>query len=353
MFVLTVSLSKSYCQIAINATKTPAQLVQNFFGQGGISISNITFTGATGGTNGDSSQIGSFTNASTTYLGLDSGIVLSSGYVVHIADKGNDMGLMSDITGAAGDADLTLLAGGSVTTYDAGVLQFDFMPTDTIVSLSYVFGSEEYPAFVCSPFNDVFGIFLSGPGIAGPYSNSSVNIALVPGSSPSLPVAINTVNSGTAGSNSTGGTCTSLAYSSLYVNNLADTNIVFGGMTKVLTATHRVTPYLKYHLKIAVCDVEDYDFDSSLLLGANNFIITGDKEIKNNVSFSVFPNPVTDNFQIQTSLQIKNIEITDITGRIICITTNKVINCSSFAKGIYFVKVQTEKGEAVEKFIKL
>ena len=101
--------------------------------------------------------------------------------------------------------------------------------------------------------------------------------------------------------------------------------------------------------------------DSSYLQKSTNSMIyvdvvpkiTGVKENELSNQIKFYPNPATDNFQIQTSLQIKNIEITDITGRIICITTNKVINCSSFAKGIYFVKVQTEKGEAVEKFIKL
>jgi Secretion system C-terminal sorting domain/SprB repeat len=67
---------------------------------------------------------------------------------------------------------------------------------------------------------------------------------------------------------------------------------------------------------------------------------------------TVYPNPVTDNLQIQTALQIKSIEITDITGRLLCIITAKTINCSSFAKGVYFIKATTEKGVVVKKFIK-
>ena len=53
---------------------------------------------------------------------------------------------------------------------------------------------------------------------------------------------------------------------------------------------------------------------------------------------SIYPNPVTDNLQIQTTLPIKEIEITDITGRLLYTTTAKTINCSSFAKGVYFIK---------------
>ena len=81
-------------------------------------------------------------------------------------------------------------------------------------------------------------------------------------------------------------------------------------------------------------------------------ITTGinENELSNQIKF--FPNPVFDNFQIQTSLPIKNIEITDITGRMVCTTTNKTIDCRGYAKGVYFVKVQTEKGLKVKKIVK-
>jgi hypothetical protein len=73
-------------------------------------------------------------------------------------------------------------------------------------------------------------------------------------------------------------------------------------------------------------------------------------EINNLVS--VYPNPATDNLQIQTTLQIKEIAITDITGRTIYTTIAKTINCSSFAKGVYFITLTTENGKAVKKFVK-
>ena len=46
----------------------------------------------------------------------------------------------------------------------------------------------------------MFGFFISGPGITGPYSapaafpNGSVNIATVPNSTPALPITISSVN---------------------------------------------------------------------------------------------------------------------------------------------------------------
>ena len=110
----------------------------------------------------------------------------------------NDQGgAGDDLLGfSGGDADLDQLAG--VSTYDAAVLEFDFIPASDTLTFDYVFGSEEYNEYVCGTVNDAFGFFLSGPGIAGPYTNGAENIALVPGTT--TQVSINTVNNGTVGS---------------------------------------------------------------------------------------------------------------------------------------------------------
>ena len=82
---------------------------------------------------------------------------------------------------------------------DVAVLEFDFVPTSDSL-FRYVFGSNEYLTYVNTQYNDVFGFFISGPGITGPYSapaafpNGSVNIATVPNSTPALPITISSVN---------------------------------------------------------------------------------------------------------------------------------------------------------------
>ena len=73
-------------------------------------------------------------------------------------------------------------------------------------------------------------------------------------------------------------------------------------------------------------------------------------EINNLVSF--YPNPVTNNLQIQTNLQINKIEIADITGRIFYTTTCKTIDCRGFENGIYFVTIETKEGVTAKKFVK-
>ena len=261
IFILVI-ISSSFAQLNINTGMTPAQLVQNILVQGNYTVSNITYQGTTGST---TSQFGAFTNGNTTNLGLTSGIVLSSGYVNHIPAAASTSGAMSDYTDSGSDVDLASLVGGTAGTNDACVLQFDFVPTSNIVSFRYVFGAEEYPDFVCSIFNDAIGFFLSGPGISGPYSNGAVNIALIP--STTTPVSINTVNGGVSADSTTPCILTNSAY---YVNNSSGTSLVWGGFTKVLTASHNVIPYQKYHIKIAIADVGDEAYDSGLFLDACN-----------------------------------------------------------------------------------
>jgi hypothetical protein len=67
---------------------------------------------------------------------------------------------------------------------------------------------------------------------------------------------------------------------------------------------------------------------------------------------SIFPNPVSDILNIQTSLQIEKIEITDVFGRLIYRGVQKTVNCSEFTDGIYFVRIFTTSEIIDKKFMK-
>ena len=80
---------------------------------------------------------------------------------------------------------LVLVAiGNSPTINDAAVLEFDFIAISDTILFDFVFASDEYLEFVNTAFNDVFGFFLSGPGINGPYmvavAQAQHQTALVP-----------------------------------------------------------------------------------------------------------------------------------------------------------------------------
>jgi len=108
------------------------------------------------------------------------------------------------------------------------------VPTGDSLAFRFVFGSEEYPEYVNS-INDVFGFFISGPGITGPYQNNAKNIALIPATN--NPVSINSVN---AGSNNTWYTA----------NHNGQHNVQPDGFTKVLTARANVICGETYQIKI-------------------------------------------------------------------------------------------------------
>jgi gliding motility-associated-like protein len=256
------TVTKSNAQLTVNSTPTPTMLVQNVLLGSGVTATGITFSGT-------ATQRGSF-NGTASNIGFASGVLLTTGDVSVAPGPNNSSSAGAGGTGAVcTDPQLNSIA--TTTLYDGAILEFDFVPMADTLKFRYVFASEEYPEFVCSNFNDVFGFFISGPNPAGG-SYSNVNIAQIPGTS--LPVAINTVNPGVAGASSGGGSCTSLAYSSLYVNNTLNT-VQYDGFTVPLTAKAPVVCGQSYHIKIAIADAGDGAWDSGVFLEEGSFSAVG------------------------------------------------------------------------------
>lgn len=257
--VLLLAPLRSISQLFIDNTVNATDGVQSVLLGNGVTASGISFAGA-------SEQIGSFTCTGCN-LGIGTGLLMGSGNVDG-APGPNSSGSNS-LTPSSGwgasDPDLALLSGFGLN--DAAVLQFDFIPTGDSLVFQYVFGSDEYPEYSNSGFNDAFGFFLSGPGISGPYSNGAQNIALIPGTS--LPVTINNLNNGGAGT----GPC---EYCEYYIHNgngggSSNLAIECDGFTTVLTAYASVQCGETYHIKLAIADAGDTGFDSFVFLEAGSF----------------------------------------------------------------------------------
>ena len=167
-------------------------------------------------------------------------------------------------------------------TYNAATLEFDFIPYADTVRFKYVFGSEEYPEFAPpnnSTYNDVFGFFISGPGITG-----LQNIAQLPNGGGV--VSINNVNAIT---------------NSLYYNangdgtmapyNTSPNYIQYDGFTDVLEAVSAVQCGQTYHLILAIADVGDGSWDSGIFLEANSLSSKTPVDVSASISQQVFPNP--------------------------------------------------------------
>lgn len=236
-------------QLSISNSATPEELVRSILLGQGVIASNIKYTGAP-------VAIGSFNNGNSTNIGINSGIILSTGDIS--LSKGPNMfsGHGRD-NGTSGDDELNLI--NTTVTFDAAVLEFDFIPSTDTLRVRYVFASEEYNEFVCSEYNDVFGFFISGPGISGVQ-----NIAFIPNTS--TPVAINSVNNG----NPVNLMCepTNPAY---FIDNIGGNSIEYDGFTTVLEAVSPVKACQSYHIRLAIADVSDHIYDSGVFLEAQSF----------------------------------------------------------------------------------
>jgi len=225
-------------QLIVTPNNNANTLAGSLIGSG-ITIvpGSATYTGA-------AAASGTFTGGTGAGIGINSGILLTSGAAIG-ATGPNTSGGNGVNNGAPGDAQLTALAG--QTTFNAAVLTFDFTTSGGDLFFSFVFGSEEYNEFVGS-FNDVFAFFVDG-----------MNIALVPGTM--TPVAINTIN---LGSNP-----------SLYNNNDAAAgspfNVQYDGFTTVLTAQALGLGAGTHTIKIAIADAGDGILDSGVFIQGGSF----------------------------------------------------------------------------------
>jgi hypothetical protein len=227
-------------------------LIQDSLISGCVTAHNIT-------TN-SSDAFGAFSYSGDDFP-FSSGLIMCSGPIENAIGPDDDTNDGGSI-GSGSDEDLDALLSSSWTSiYDATIIEFDFVPASDTIRFNYIFGSEEFPEFANSSFNDVFGFFLSGPGINGPYSNNAINIAILPNGDP---VTIDNVyNSGTWYLGPTGGNGgTGDAY-----NNV----VQYDGCTVELTAEAIVTACETYHIKLAVGDAGDSAYDTGVFIEAGSF----------------------------------------------------------------------------------
>ena len=181
LFALIFSVN---AQVSVDTTMTIEDLVNDVLLGEGTTATNITYNGFAADVS--DLAIGMF-SAENSPFPISEGVVMATGLASQIVTGGGWSN-----TGIDDDPDLVALAG--LNMNDCAVLEFDFIASENVFLIDYVFASNEYPAYTCSQFNNAFGIFVSGPGIDGPFTNSASNFAFIPNTN--IPVAINTVNSG-------------------------------------------------------------------------------------------------------------------------------------------------------------
>lgn len=271
--MLTLIPAAAFAQATVdNSAASAAQIGVRLQGSG-VTVSNATIPAANG--SDTTTMYGLFSNGvAGAGLGIDTGAALSTGTISEMFTSNNRRNRSEGGTTTYSDADLTGIESGAI--YNVAVVTMDVTldAYATGVTFRYQFGSDEYPDYVGSTFNDLMAVLISGPGISG-----KENIATVPGGN----TDINTVNIGTVGCQSTGA-ATILTNSSLYTRNGHTTSLPgscnpanqpgpfpvvmeWNGLTTALTAARSsLTPGSTYQIKIAVADVLDEAYDSGLVI---------------------------------------------------------------------------------------
>ncbi len=237
---------------------TAIQLAQSLAGPG-VTVSNATYAGAP-------AAAGTFAGGGGI-VGFDDGVILGSGAVASVVGP-NTSPSATTVNGTPGDdQDLLRLFGGPLG--DAAVLAFDFVPSSSVLTFNYVFGSDGYNEYVGNTnpefrVADVFAFVVNGQ-----------NCALVPGTSEA--VSIDTINGG----NPFGTTDPTLGvlarHPELYRNNDYTRNgspidTQMDGLTTVLTCRAAVTPGQTNRIKLAIADRDpDLSVDSNVFLQRASF----------------------------------------------------------------------------------
>lgn len=249
--------------------------VLNALNGGGLTLSNPKITA------GDKRQMLIFKDGLKAGLGMDAGVLFATGNAEdHMSKRNTETHYGSSYTNVnTYDVDLQNIY--TNATKDVVIYEFDVTMAShtTALRVAFQFGSEEYPTYVGTTFNDAFGFFVSGPGL-----NGTVNMAKLPTNR--NVISINTVNGGIVGSQSGQiAKGTDLTQSSQYIVNGHDTNpkngkqgnnnndgpkpvyIEYNGLTKLIT--YDLTGLQggqTYKFKIAIADSGDTQYDSGVII---------------------------------------------------------------------------------------
>ncbi len=240
----------------INANTSAMNMAETIFGEG-VEVVDATYTG-------DRWSSGTYRQGDDRIplaTPNDEGVILSTGDLRSFSNT-NGRNLFSNTStntsGVNRDPDFDELAGGP--TYDAAFLEVDFIPEDGVLTMQFVFASEEFPEYTNSIFNDAVGVWVNG---------TAVPISVGAGA-----VDVNNFNQ----NNSV----------NLYYDNTGDqVDFELDGFTATLTLKMVVTPGVLNTLRIGIADTQDSLYDSTLIIGANS---VQTKMIAQDDNVSIFPN---------------------------------------------------------------
>ncbi|WP_348798869.1 T9SS type B sorting domain-containing protein [Flavobacterium adhaerens] len=265
LFFLSISSIVSAQYITIEDNKTAQELVENVLVNSSCATTENTFASGDNYTQGQRSY--GYFNAGTSNFPFKDGVILST------ASSQNAVGpYVSDQSGGGnylwgGDPDLDKALG--ITSTNATVLEFDFVPLTNFISFNYIFASNEYQYYFPCEYSDGFAFLIKEAGSTEDYKN----LAVLPGTS--IPVSSQNVhlltNSYTDYYGITHSGCPAINESYFNGFNTPASPINFSAQTIKLNAQSDVVAGKKYHIKLVIADDKEQYFDSAIFLEAGSF----------------------------------------------------------------------------------
>jgi Hint domain len=206
----------------------------------GITVLSATYSGA-------STSKAVYTNGGLApgVVPGTSGVILSTGRAADFTQSNGDpnrsAGTSTDTAGIDNNAQFNAIAG--ARTYDAAILDIDFIPTGNVMTFQFVISSEEYPEYATSQYNDVFGVWINGTHV---------------------PITVGTGINGVTNVNG-------ISQPNLYRSNTNDAyNTEMDGFTLTLSLTVPVNAGVTNSIRIGVADTADASFDTNVLIAADS-----------------------------------------------------------------------------------
>lgn len=241
-------------KLQINSDATDLEMAEAIFGDG-IEVVSASYTGGV-------SASGIYQNGDTDAPDItpaDKGVILSTGKASDVTSGGDDVNVKpSKTTEHETDRDSDLDSVSGQTTYDAAILEAEFVPEGSTLTMQIVFASEEYLEYVNSGFNDAVGIWVNEEPAELMVGSGAVSIDNINDSQNANLYRDNSQNDDTF-------------------------NTEMDGFTVTLTLKAVVNPGEINTIKIGIADGGDSAYDSNLLIAGDSVqtaLVAGDDNIE-------------------------------------------------------------------------
>ena len=236
-------------ELPIDTSATAMEMAQAIFGDG-VTVVSASYTG-------DNRSSGIYTEGDTVSSGVtpaDTGVILSTGRADDFTNSAGtlpwwqgggptqanqDNNTSTNTSGFNNNAQFNAAAG--TNTYDGAMLSVNFIPTGDVMTMQFVFSSEEFPEYANSQYQDFVGVWVNGQQVE---------------------MAVGAANPG----NLVGG-----INQNLYNDNTGSQyNTEMDGFTVTMTLTFPVTAGIVNSIQIGIADVGDSSYDSNLLIAGDS-----------------------------------------------------------------------------------